>query len=121
MSEKVLVVGLSVTGSACAQYLSKSYDVYLTDSKKESEQDKELLDKLRIDFTPLLIIIRYKIVFKNKKAENYKIYIFFMIKTNLQKSIYNYRKNKKKIKIIYGIKKTSSNLSNYPLLYQQQK
>ena len=47
MSEKVLVVGLSVTGSACAQYLSKSYDVYLTDSKKESEQDKEMLDKLR--------------------------------------------------------------------------
>lgn len=47
MSEKVLVVGLSVTGSACAQYLSKGYDVYLTDSKAESEQDKELLDKLR--------------------------------------------------------------------------
>ena len=43
-----------------------------------------------------------------------------MIKTNLQKSIYNYRKNKKNKNHIWN-KKTSSNLSNYPLLYQQQK
>ncbi len=48
MNKKVLVVGFSVTGAACAKYLSGKYDVYLTDSAEQKPEDAPAIDELKL-------------------------------------------------------------------------
>ena len=45
-SKKVLIVGFSVTGIACARYLSKYCDVYLTEFNPQKDEDKNIIDEL---------------------------------------------------------------------------
>ena len=46
--KKVLILGLSKSGIAAAKYLSgKCANVYITESREEKSEDKELLDELK--------------------------------------------------------------------------
>lgn len=44
--KKVLIVGLSVTGTACAKYLSKFCDVYISEFSQKTEEGKDLIFQL---------------------------------------------------------------------------
>ena len=47
MSNKVLVIGFSVTGYAAAKYLSGNYDVYLTEANPAKDEDADKISELQ--------------------------------------------------------------------------
>ena len=46
-TKKVLIAGFSVTGIACAKYLSKDYDVYLSEYSSLKDEDKDKAQELK--------------------------------------------------------------------------